>query len=440
LTKNIRAVDAHTLIDRALEIDGGVAAKPSLLGGNGGDTEPQWIVRADGAYVWDVRGRRHLDFLLGFGSVILGHADPSVTDAVVESIRRGVTPSLRVLGELELVDLLTRVVPNADAAMLMKTGSDATSAAVRLARAHSGRSVVLRSGYQGWHDWCAPRPAGIPVDCRSLTMVLPFGDADALRSSFATRGEAVAAVVVMPADGPGVGRDYLLECRRLADYYGSAFVLDEVRTGFRLALGGAQEYYGVNADLVLQGQMYGRASLTCDDASPESRRPGISPRSSPVVLVALSKAMGNGHPVSAVAGRHEFMRKTANVSMSSVFFRSADGIAAALATIRALLSTDALDVVWRRGRALRDGMVVAAARTGVPVRPVGLPPLPGHVFDLDGDELRRAEDIFYKTVWAQGLLLPRNHHWFTCAAMTTDDVRHAIDIIASGYQAVAAGL
>lgn len=401
----MRRTDLLALINRAQHLDAGVAAKRSLLGGDGGDEEPHWAVRAQGCHLYDERGRPYLDLLLGFGSVVLGHAHPLVTEAVIAALRRGVTRSLRVPEELELVELLTRVVPNAEGALLLRTGSDATAAAVRLARAATGRPRLLRSGYQGWHDWCAPRSSGIPTVVRDLTTTLPFGDADAVRAAFDSDGDTVAALVVMAADGPGVGRDYLAECRRLTREHGSVLVLDEVRTGFRLALGGAQEYYGVDAD-----------------------------------LVALSKALGNGHPISAVTGSWTLLRAASDVSLSSVYFRSADGPAAGLATIGVLQNTDALDVVHGTGRALLDGIAAGGVRAGVPVRAVGLAPMPGHVFDLEGDDLQRAEEAFYTTAWANGLLVPRTHHWLTCAALTDDDVRFAVDVVAASYKAVAARL
>lgn len=389
------------LLAAAAERDGSVLAKPSLLGGTGTAAEPLWADRAEGARVWDAEGRSYLDLLMGFGSVILGHADPAVTEAVIAELSRGVSPSLRSVREAELIDLLIEVLPGAEKAVLLKTGSDATAAAVRVARAHTGRELVLRWGYQGWHDWCAPRPAGVPGACRDLTRLLSFDDVEVLREEFRRHGDGIAAVVVMPSDDRALSREYLLECQRLARRHGSVFVLDEVRTGFRLGLGGAQEYYGLTAD-----------------------------------LVTVSKAMANGHAVSALAGRAEVMDTLSSVSLSSVFFRGTDGIAAALATIRGLRDSDALGTVWRRGQELQGGMAEAAGAAGVPVRILGLPPMPFHAFDLAGDDLRRAEDVFYETVWAEGLLLHRSHHWFTCAAMTEGDVKEAIAVIAHAYRAV----
>jgi glutamate-1-semialdehyde 2,1-aminomutase len=383
------------------DADVSIAARPSLLGQTGSAFEPAWVTHADGAHLWSEDGRRFQDFVLGFGSVILGHADPAVTDAVITQVRLGVSPTLRTVRQRELIDLLLEVVPGAEAALLLKSGSDATSAAIRIARAYTGRSGVIRSGYQGWHDWCAPRGLGIPEAYRRLTTVLPFNDLDALILSFAACGNSTAALVVMPADFESLSGDYLHECRRLAEHWGAIFVLDEVRTGFRLSLGGAQEYFGVRAD-----------------------------------MVTLSKAMANGHSISAVAGRADVMSVARDLSMSSVCFRSTDGIAAAIATIQSLRDSPALEIVWARGQQFLDGISRAIQETGVPARARGLPPMPSHEFLLTGDALDIAERTFYDVALRGGQLLHRDHHWFTCAAMTTDGVAEAVATIRDAYSAV----
>lgn len=386
----------------ACEVDASVLARPSLLGGDADDPEPLWASRARGPYVWDEQGRRYLDFMLGYGSVILGHADPEVTEAVVEEIRAGVSPTLRRRTQFDLAELLVQLVPNADMVLLMKTGSEATSAAVRLARAYTGRDVVLRWGYHGWHDWCAPRPTGIPAGYRSLTVELPFNDPAGVAEVARRYRDRVAALVVQPGDAVPATAEYLHECRRVADEVGAVLVLDEIRTGFRLALGGAQEYFGVRAD-----------------------------------LVTVSKAMANGHPISALVGRRAIMRRLPEVSHSSLYSRSTDGIAAALATLRLLAGTDALARIWSLGERLMDGMRDAVSRSGLPVRVIGLPPAPFHEFDLPEPARRYAMDAFYQEVWDNGLLLHRGHHWFVCRDMTVEDIDTALAVMAKGYRAAA---
>jgi glutamate-1-semialdehyde 2,1-aminomutase len=380
-----------------------VLARPSLVGGDMDEREPHWVDRAAGPYLWDDRGRRFIDLILGYGSVILGHADPSVTEAVVAAIRRGVSPTLRHQSQIELAELLTRTVPHADAAILFKTGSEATAATVRLARAFTGRDVVLRWGYQGWHDWCAPRARGVPVGYRRLTVELPFDDVDAVHRAYGEHRGRVAAMILMAMDDRPPDPGYLAECRALADRHDALLILDEIRTGFRIALGGAQAYYGVRAD-----------------------------------LATFSKALGNGHPISAVTGRADVMRTVSDVSMSSLYSRSTDGIAAALATVDCLASSDVLGRVWTSGRRIQDGLRSAATRAGVPVRTLGLPPMPFHEFDLPTPARQRAEDAFYATVWRAGVLLHRTHHWFVCRDLTEADIDEVVSAGAAGYAAAAA--
>lgn len=385
-------------------LEASILSKPSMLGGDADEHEPWWAERASGAYMWDQRGRRYLDLVLGYGSVILGHADPVVTEAVVTAIRKGVSPTLRSADQFALAELLTEVVPHAESAMFFKTGSEATSAAVRLARAATGRDVILRWGYQGWHDWCAPRPAGVPREYRELTVSLPFDDREAVSAAFEEHRGRVAALVLMAMDDRPPAPDHLAACRELADRHGALLVLDEIRTGFRLARGGAQEYYGVRAD-----------------------------------LATFSKALGNGHPISAVTGPRELMRLVREVSMSSLFSRSTDGLAAAMATVRILRETEVVEHIWRLGARLQEGMRAGAAAAGVPLAVLGLPPMPFHAFTGLPEELAsRAETAFYRAVWAEGLLVHRSHHWFVCRDMTDEDVDLAIDILGAGYRAAAA--
>ena len=390
---------------QAGELDMSVLARPSLLGGAADEHEPWWVDRAQGAHLWDQRGKRYLDLMLGYGSVVLGHADPVVTEAVVAAIRRGVSPTLRHVSQFELAELLAGTVPNAEGTLFFKSGSEATSAAVRLARAFTGRDVILRWGYQGWHDWCAPRALGIPDAYRDLTVQLPFDDVDATAAACRAHRDRVAAIVVMAMDSRPPAEDYLAECRRLADEHGALLVLDEIRTGFRLALGGAQQYYDVRAD-----------------------------------LATFSKALANGHPISAVTGRRDVMRTAQHVSMSSLYSRSTDGIAAALATVRCLRETDVVDRLWHLGRRLQDGMRAAAAAAGVPVSVIGLPPMPFHEFDLPDGMREKAENAFYHEVWSQGLLVHKSHHWFVCRDLTDDDIDTAVAVIGAGYRAAAAAV
>ncbi|MFG2472591.1 aminotransferase class III-fold pyridoxal phosphate-dependent enzyme [Streptomyces canus] len=384
-------------------MDASIRSSPNLLDRADPAAEglPLFAERAAGAHIWDSDGRRYLDFILGFGSVILGHAEKAVDDAVVRQLHAGVSPSLRSPRQVELAELLTRHVPGAQRALLLRTGSDATEAAVRIARAYTGRRHVLHWGYHGWHDWCAPRAPGVPDEYRSYTSAFAYNDLDSLSELFARHRGDVAGVIMMPLELEEPRDDFLRRCAELAHRHGALFMLDEVRTGFRLALGGAQQYYGVEAD-----------------------------------LTALSKAMGNGYPIAAVTGPAEIMSAAERTSHSSVFFRSTDGSVAAIATITALADRGVSKVLWERGEQFTAGLRDAIGATGVPARVVGLPVMPYHAFDLPPGPAAQAHRMFCRTAAAEGVLFHPAHHWFVCAAMTPADIACAVEAAAAGYRAV----
>jgi len=394
------------LLARARRVDASLLARPGVLRmgpADDGDQVPVFAERAQGPYVWDVDGNRYVDFVLAFGAIVLGHADPVVTAAVGRELALGVSPSLHRPVQVELAELLVSVIPGAEMALLLKTGSDATAAAVRLARAYTGRPHVLRWGYNGWQEWCAPRAAGLSPGVQDHGEPIDYNDLPALERALSRRGGEVACIIMMPLEVELPQPGYLAAARALAHHHGALFVFDEVRSGFRLALGGAQEHFGVRAD-----------------------------------LVALSKAMANGHPISAVVGRRDVLAAARLVSLSSLFFRSGDGIAAALATIRTIRDGNVIPVLWERGRQLMDGLRQAAARQGVPAEMVGLPPMPFQAFRYPSSRQREAaQRAFYAKAWARGALFHPTHHWFTCAAMSRDDVALAIDAAEAGYAAVA---
>ncbi len=372
-------------------------------GNDDGDQVPVFADRARGPYLWDVDGNRYVDFVLAFGAVVLGHADPGVTAAVERELGRGVSPSLHRPVQVELAELLVSVIPGAEMALLLKTGSDATAAAVRLARAYTGRPHVLRWGYNGWHEWCAPRPAGLSPGIRDYVDHIGYNDLPALERALSRHDGAVACVIMMPFEVELPRPGFLEAARGLTHHHGALFAFDEVRSGFRLALGGAQEHFGVRAD-----------------------------------LVALSKAMANGHPISAVVGRRDVLEAARLVSLSSLYFRSGDGMAAALATIRAIRDGNVIEVLWERGRQLMAGLRHAAGRQGVPAEPLGLPPMPFQRFRYASTRQREAaQRVFYAEARARGALFHPTHHWFTCAAMSRDDVALAVDAAEAAYAAVA---
>ena len=354
---------------------------------------PRYFSRAAGPYLWDLDGRRYVDFTLGYGPVVLGHADERVTEAVLAELRNGtcIAP-LWSRRQSELTDLLTSVVPGAEMAYLLKTGSDATSTAVRLSRIFTGRDKVIRWGYNGWHDWAAGIPAGISEGTRADTLLFEYSDLSTLREAFARHPGQVACVLMMPFGDETAPEGHLQKIRDIAHEHGALFVLDEMRSGFRLGLSGAQGLLGVQAD-----------------------------------VSTFSKAMANGHPISAVVGRADVLSTLARTRISSTFYADPAPMAAALTTIRILRDTDASERIWKAGSAFQDGLSALVDQHRVPARVVGYPPMPFLQFTHADPVMRERMSTAFAAEAAQhGVLLHPSHQWFLSAAHTGEDIEFAL--------------
>jgi glutamate-1-semialdehyde 2,1-aminomutase len=364
---------------------------------------PFYASHARGAYFWDVDGNQYIDYILGYGPVILGHADPQVTEAVVQEIEKDVciSPFWRPT-QVRLVELLTSVIPGAELVFLMRTGSDATSGAVRLARIYTGRSKVVRWGYNGWHDWASPRVEGIPRSIQDETLIFRYNDLAFLRALFEAHPDQIACVLMMPFELEPPLPGFLQEVQALAHDYGALFILDEMRSGFRMALGGAQEYFGVQAD-----------------------------------MATFSKAMANGYAISAITGRADILQCLGRTQMTSTFYANSPEMAAAIATISVLKESDALRRIWTLGEMLQQGLRTLITEYQVPAQVVGYPPCPFLLFTSSNeDEREAAKTIFYSETTRQGVMFHPSHQWFLSAAHTEGDVAYTLDVCRKGWELV----
>ena len=265
---------------------------------------PLYLSRGKGGRVWDVDGNEYVDLVCGLLPVLLGYCDPDVDDAIRAQLDKGISFSLATELEIELAEALAEIVPCADMSRFGKNGSDATSAAVRIARAATGRDHIAVCGYHGWHDWyvgATARFKGVPDAVRALTHVLPFGDIDAFRDLLKAHQGDVAGIIMEPMNVSEPAEGYLAEMGELAHQHGALFMFDEVISGFRFAMGGAQELFGVTPD-----------------------------------IAAYGKGMGNGMPISAVCGRADLMAQMDEVFISGTFGGETLSLAAALAVIKKL--------------------------------------------------------------------------------------------------------
>ncbi|MGD9795696.1 MAG: aminotransferase class III-fold pyridoxal phosphate-dependent enzyme [Acidimicrobiia bacterium] len=386
----VRNVDRHWF-ERARLTDARALTRADVLPdhANGFPRFPRYVSRCDGAYVWDIDGNRYIDYLLGYGPIVLGHCNRVVNHAAMKELANGNCFSpLWSRRQVELTEKLTEVIPGAEMALLLKTGSDATSAAVRLARIATGRDAVLRWGYNGWHDWSVHEPAGVPATSRARSF--DINDLSDLERRLAA--EPVACVVTMPFENDESPFGRLTDLQRMTHAHGALLVLDEMRSGFRLALGGAQAYLDVQAD-----------------------------------LATFSKALANGYAISAVTGRREVLEGLRSTKISSTFFASPVDMAAALATIDVLEHTDALDRIWTAGTSLLSGLRSIIRELGAPAEAIGYPPMPFLRFTQGGDGRHRAiRDKFYEETTSRGLLLHPDHQWFLSAAHTELDIERTL--------------
>ncbi len=335
-----------------------------------GDDDTLVIDRGDGAYIWDMDGNRYIDYRNGFGPIILGHGHPAVAGAVAEAAAEGTTFAFTNRREVEAAEAFRRAVPWVERLRFSNTGTEVTMHAVRLARGFTGREVVVKfeGQYHGVHDYVlfstagavpgalgsprSPVPqqmsSGIPEAIRSLVRTLPFNDLEAVERLFRTDGHAIAAIIVEPMMGNCFGimpeADYLAGLRRICDEHGSVLIFDEVKTGFRVALGGAEEHFGVVPD-----------------------------------LATFAKALGNGFPVAALAGRGDVIHalQPGKIAQAGTYSGNAVAAAAAAATIGELATGEPLATIEKRGRALMDGIGAVLGERGVAHHVLGVPAMFG---------------------------------------------------------------
>jgi glutamate-1-semialdehyde-2,1-aminomutase len=371
---------------------------------------PVYIERAEGCRMWDVDGNEYVDFPLALGPIILGHKDPDVDAAVRAQLDKGTIFSLPHRLEVEVAELLTKTVPCAEMVRFGKNGSDATAGAVRIARAFTGREIVACCGYHGWQDWyvgTTTRNEGVPKAVRELTKTFEYNDAASLEKLFAQNPGKIACVILEAVGVVEPQPGFLKAVAEIARKNGAILIFDEVVTGFRLALGGAQEHFGVTPD-----------------------------------LACFAKAMANGYPVSAVAGRKDLMRKFEDVFFSFTFGGEALSLAAAKATIAKLKSHKVIPHLWRQGQKIKDAFNADSRRLGIAqVDCIGLAPHTVVRFrDAAGADSLAMRSLFQQELIKRGILFLTGYN--ICFAHDDETIaaairanREALEILAAAVKA-----
>lgn len=320
-----RYAHSETLLDRALEtIPLGAQTFSKSLTQYPRGVSPYFAARAKGARLWDVDGNEFVDYINSQCAITLGYQDPDVNAAVRAQLDDGVIFTLSSPLEMAVAESLVEMVPCAQKVRFGKNGSDATSGAIRIARAYTQRDHIAVCGYHGWQDWyigSTARNRGVPQATRDLTHSFTYNDIESLHSLLRERPDGYAAIILEPMNITAPELDFLPAVRELASRYGAVLIFDETITGFRFSNGGAQELFGVTPDLATFG-----------------------------------KGLANGYPLSAVAGRADIMQQMEEVFFSFTFGGEALSLAAAQATLKKLRDKPVTATIASRGKAVIEGI------------------------------------------------------------------------------------
>ncbi len=396
---------SHQLYDEALTlVPGGIAGIRRPYNFVPGEY-PIFLNRGAGGHVWDVDGQEYIDLLCSYGPIILGHREKEVDDAVIAQMEKGFCFNLAQEHQNELARVVRRLIPSAEMMVFVKTGSDATTAAIRASRAFTDRKVILRCGYHGWHDWCVEVKGGIPEKLYEDIHEFHYNDTDGLEKLVAEHKADLAGIIVTPVGHPlahpveDPAPGFLERVRELATAHGAVLVFDEIRSGFRMSLGGAQKRYGVTPDLSTFG-----------------------------------KAMANGYPISALVGKAEVMKVYEKKAfLSSTFFPNSLEMVAALKTIEILERDRVLDVLWERGAKLRRDLDAVIERSGVPAQMTGNPMMPYIYFPRDdAGKYKERRTLFHTYAIRAGVFMQPFHHSYIAWRHTDEDYARVCQVFEDG--------
>lgn len=364
---------------------------------------PIFLDSGKGCRLTDVDGNEFIDFLCGYGPIILGYREEEVDQAVYKQItEKGFCFTLTQKYQNILAKKLTELVPSAELSIFLKTGSDATTASIRIARAHTNKLKVMRCGYHGWHDWCVEMKGGIPAKFYEDVYEFQYNNLAQLEDLMAIHGDETAAVIMTPFGHPNHQKmqipkpGFLEGVKEIAHSYGAVLVYDEIRTCFRLSMGGAQKLYGVTPDITV-----------------------------------LGKAIANGYPISVVTGKRDVMMAAAHkLFISSTFFPNSEGFVAALKTIEILERDNVLDNIWGKGERFLKKLAALIDKYDVGAELTGVAPMFYVTFreDETGAHKGKRKD-FYTQLIRRGFFFAPYHHAYISFRHTEEDLDLTLDAI-----------
>jgi len=366
-----------------------------------------YFERGRGSRIWDVDGNEYIDYIMAYGAVLLGYAEEAVDRPAIDQIARGKLLSLNHPIHLRFLEAVLRRFPAADRAFFAKTGSEATTAALRIARRFTGRRKVVRCGFHGWHDWCFPEDSSVATGLGDQVLALREPTAEALAHVLDESSDDAAAVILAPEMVLPLRREAVHSMIEMTHRHGALFILDEIKTGFRAPGGSVQTYLDVRPD-----------------------------------ITTLSKALGNGWPIAAVVGRADVMEAGRRTHLSATYHGETAAMAAALACMEMIDREHVQDHVARLGARLIEGLSAIVSRHGVVARAYAEPlaSMPFLAFAHPDERVReRMRTTFFSEMFARGILLHPRHLWYTSWSHTEADIDRTL-AAADEAMAVARGV
>jgi len=398
---------SNQLFERAMNvIPGGIPGhqSPTLLVFG---QSPCFIERAEGPRFWDVDGNEYIDYMCAYGPMVIGYNEPKVEAAFRAQSQKTDTGNLPSERYVELAERLVEIIPIADWSIFGKNGSDVTSYALRVARAQTGRSKIIMAegSYHGIGAWCISFDTGIMPGERADILTFEYNDTEGFKRLVEENKDDVAGVIITPfrhdafhdSEMPAPGFHETI--RKTCDDIGAIFIVDDVRAGFRMHMGGSLEQFGVRPD-----------------------------------LICFSKALGNGHPISACVGRNALKDAASQVFFTGSFFTSAAPMAAALATLEEMEANDSIKIMYERGEMLKDGMLDQADTHQQEVSYTGPETLPFMTFKSE-DGWERAK-LFCQECYQRGVFFHPFHNWFISAAHTEEDIKKTLEVTDAAFKLV----
>lgn len=371
---------------------------------------PIFFKDAKGGKVTDVDGNEYIDMLCAYGPIIIGHREEEIDNAVIDQIRtKGFCFSLCQEIQNTLAKKLIEVIPCAEKVAFVKTGSDATTTATRIARAHTDKLKIFRCGYHGWHDWCVENKGGIPSKLFEDVHEFEYNKLNELEELFKKYSGQVAAVIITPIGHPLAHEvqmpkpGYLQAVKELTQKNGAVLIFDEIRSGFRVSLGGAQQEFGITPDLAVFG-----------------------------------KAVANGYPMSFVAGKAEIMDALVSKAfLSSTFFPNSLEHIAALKTIEIMQRDKILEKIKEKGQRFATKIETIVKNSGVACQFSGGPWMPYITFDKDDKNIyKKIRPAFYTELIRRGVFLQPYHHGYVCYRHTDKDLEYAACAIEESFKEI----